>query len=286
MGGFTRGIRTLGVGLAAVLIVAPAMVLSPAAADAAPDPSYHLSGTVTVLPGTTAIDSVSVTVSDASTGNPVASALTGSDGYYSTTVQAGTYILQFTPPGGSAFKPATTQPTTVNADTTVDVGLVHVGLERLAGTITDLAGKPVSGLHLEFSNSSTAESTSTDSSGAYQVSLPDGTYNVAFEGSGNGGDLPGGYDETGSGFVVSGDVTANYTLAADPLDVTVLGPDGTPVVGASVRDRQRLRHRRVGIAVRHHLRQRGQRRPGEHRQFRHRPPVAVRRAPACRDRSR
>src|SRR5512146_848593 len=114
MGGFTRGIRTLGVALAAVLIVAPAMVLSPAAADAAPDPSYNLSGTVTVLPGTTPIDSVSVTVSDASTGTPVATALTGSDGYYSTTVQAGTYILQFTPPAGSAFKPATTQPTTVN----------------------------------------------------------------------------------------------------------------------------------------------------------------------------
>ncbi len=234
MSRFIRGIRTLGVTLAAVLILALALVLSPAAADADPGTLYNLSGTVTVLPGTTPIDGVSVTVSDASTGNPVASALTGSDGFYSTTVQAGTYILQFTPPVVSAFKPATTQPTTVNADTTVDIGLVHVGLERLAGTITDLAGNPVSGLHLEFSNSSTAESTSTDSSGAYQVSLPDGTYNVDFDGSGNGDDLPGGYDETGSGLVVSGDVTANYTLAADPLDVTVLGPDGTPVVGASV----------------------------------------------------
>ena len=138
------------------------------------------------------------------------------------------------PPAGSGLAEAIVPvPDTINGETPVTVHLQPTA--TLAGTITDLAGKPVSGLHLEFSNSSTAESTSTDSSGAYQVSLPDGTYNVAFEGSGNGGDLPGGYDETGSGFVVSGDVTANYTLAADPLDVTVLGPDGAPVVGASVR---------------------------------------------------
>ena len=142
---FIWSIRTLGVSLAAVLIVTPAMVLSSAAAQADPDPSYNLSGTVTVLPGTTPVDSVSVTVSDASTGTQVATALTGSDGYYSTTVPAGTYILQFTPPVASAFKSATTQPTTVNADTTVDIGLVHVGLERLSGTITDAGGIPCPG---------------------------------------------------------------------------------------------------------------------------------------------
>jgi MBG domain-containing protein/carboxypeptidase family protein/centrosomal CEP192-like protein len=229
-----RGIRTLGLALAAVLIVVPAMVLSPAAARA--DTTYHLSGTVTVLPGTTTIPGVSVTVSVASSGSPLASATTDQMGFYSVDVPADTYILEFTPPLGSAFKPATTQPTTVNADTTVDIGLVHTGLERLSGTITDAGGNPAAGLTLELSNSATTESSTTNAHGDYQIAVPDGTYDVTVVQSGGAtGDLPNSFlDENGGGLVVSGDMTANYTLAADPVDVIVLGPDGTPVAGAAV----------------------------------------------------
>ena len=92
----------------------------------------------------------------------------------------------------------------------------------------------MSGLSLRLYNSSTSESTTTDGSGAYQLAVPDGTYDLSASSESGSGDLPGAFLGYGTGLVVSGDVTANYTLAADPVDVTVLGPDGAPVVGAVV----------------------------------------------------
>jgi hypothetical protein len=139
------------------------------------------------------------------------------------------------PPSGSGLAEAIVPvPATINGNTPVAVQLQATA--TLSGTITDGAGNPVSGMFLDLRNSATEEQVTTGGNGAYQVAVPDGTYIVEASASQSvAPDLPhNGFNLTGGGLAVSGDVTANYTLAADPVNVTVLGPDGAPVTGVRV----------------------------------------------------
>ena len=238
-----REILAIAIAIAACSLLAlttpPARAASPCdlcafgPADAA---THMLSGTVTSLPGASPLADVTVEVNDASTHVLVASAITGADGRYSTTVPTGTYTLHAIPPSGSPFREATTDAIDVEAATTIDIGLVRPGVNAVQGTVVDRDGTPVAGLRLELSSASHFALVWTDDQGRYAAALPDGAYSVYGRVSEYSGlyNLPD-YTSFFGSLVVAGDVSRSEVLRSNVVAVLVVDSQGDPLPGATVK---------------------------------------------------
>jgi protocatechuate 3,4-dioxygenase beta subunit len=114
------------------------------------------------------------------------SGTTGSDGAYQLNLLPGTYAVQFQLPNGltqyahERIDPARADPITITA------GAVTVDNEKVAptgvvsGHLVDQAGNPVAGASVELSNDIQEALSTTDESGAYQMTAFTGTYRLSF----------------------------------------------------------------------------------------------------------
>lgn len=104
------------------------------------------------------------------------------EGRFFVDVLAGTYDMTVTAPYEDVLSPVSVA--SVDAADDVDVGLVRLGDPvRLRGLVFDTAGVPVPGVVVTATQDGYdgfVYSASTDASGAYDVSVPDGAYTVGF----------------------------------------------------------------------------------------------------------
>ena len=146
---------------------------------------FKLSGTVT---GAQLVASV---VAQNSTGGQFAAAYSVMTSRYLVVVPAGSYTLRvcYVPQTGSSQSSSSisfADPTAVqvNADTTRNITIPALTLNRVSGTVSGVAQLPTnSGLALNFS---TADGTSggtavVSGTGAYEILLPNGTYTVSLQ---------------------------------------------------------------------------------------------------------
>jgi hypothetical protein len=108
---------------------------------------------------------------------------------------------------------------------------------QVNGTIKDTKGNPVSGLDISFGNTWTTTATS----GAYAMNLPNGTksdFSLRYSNGESSGPLfatsfsP---LDSSSAITVNGTVTKNFALPFETTTVKVVDSSGAPVVGANVR---------------------------------------------------
>ncbi len=194
-------------------------------------------------------------------------ATTHADGTYSVAVLPGTYTVAFqdheTYPwtfysaGGATLDGAAA---TVLTLTGADIGGINVALSgppaygSITGTVITSGGSTRPGIFVDAcSTAAPAEcyGATTDASGRYKVSLPAGTYTVAFDDPANaepsGFHCSGGLADCPGGFTASLADAASVTVAGSTvggIDVrlpvghlvkgTVTGPDGAPLAGIVV----------------------------------------------------
>lgn len=157
-------------------------------------------------------------VTNQSNGNPVSGArvrntagaqqvLTSGTGSYSLPLQNGTYSIEY-----SAFGYNTQ---TINGlvvttgDTTIqNVALVPSPTGTVSGIVTDCFGSPAVGATVTILNTPVAPAT-TNGSGFYSITLPQGTYDIRATGAGCG-------SQTVTGVVIGVSTTQNFTLPSDP----------------------------------------------------------------------
>ena len=130
------------------------------------------------------------------------------------------------------FTPGTTAIATVT--------LTIPDLVSLSGVVSYADGSPAAGLSLQIGSNDTGVTltSSTDSSGAYSVTVPEGTlYNVTFRRSGSGfaANVPSSFEGWVAELEVSGNTTVDITLpAATPTRFKVVDAAGAPLAGARV----------------------------------------------------
>ena len=176
--------------------------------------SFSLACSQSILAG---YGTLTGTVRDASN-NPLAgvavkntaglqSVVTNASGVYTMMLPAGTYAIEYS-------KYAYTTQTisgigiVVNNTTTQNVILQTAPTGIVSGIVTSCAGGPAVGATVEILNASVTPAT-TDGSGYYSITLPQGTYNMKASGSGCG-------SQTVNGVIVGATATQNFTLPADP----------------------------------------------------------------------
>ena len=163
--------------------------------DAAMQPGAELEGTVTDVSTGSPLASALVTVYDTG-GNYVAGASTGPDGSYTVaSLSSGSYRLQFTA-GGHIAQYYNNQPTLASADAiALSAAQVKTGISAalqngggISGTVTDSgsqAAVPGASVYAYDSSGAYAGSGVTGSDGSYTISgLPTGPYRVEFSDSG------------------------------------------------------------------------------------------------------
>jgi hypothetical protein len=145
--------------------------------------AYTLSGII--YGGSNPMPSATVNLYDASNGTQLQSTTTNSSGFYSFTVDNGTYNLLIVPPTGSGFDQAMVNGIPVNGDhVTQNVVLIQPAV-TLSGVVRLPSGTPVGNVRVwireQISNTTVGQMT-TGSDGAYIFSLAGGTYSIYVQG--------------------------------------------------------------------------------------------------------
>lgn len=172
-------------------------------------------------------------------GAAVATAITGPDGgYFFLLTGGGTFDLAVAGAGG--FPVATGVPVPAGRTVTVDFAagttdrtLALSPLATVGGRVTDAAGRPVRGAVVvldEVGGGEASALTLSDGEGAYSFAVsPAGTYTLSA--------FADGLEAAVAVLTVAGDTARDLTLSASAVAVTgaATGPDGGPLVGATVR---------------------------------------------------
>jgi len=141
--------------------------------------AYTLSGII--YGGSNPMLNATVNLYDASTGNQLQSTVTNSSGFYSFTVDNGTYNLLLIPPSGSGYGDAVVNGIPVNgADVTQNVVLIQQAY-ILSGVVRAPDGTPVSNINVEARDQSSdvvVGFNRSDASGNYSIPLAAGTYHI------------------------------------------------------------------------------------------------------------
>jgi hypothetical protein len=219
-----------------LLVVAMVLMLVTASSAAA----ATLGGTVTgqVSKGETkALPGVDVTAFEAGSGKALASIATDEDGKYVLEVPSGEYDIRFDPGSGS-YEAITIHKVEVNEARTLNVLLASAGLVHLTGTLRDASGKAISGAPLVLQSGDPPSAHSeTAADGSYSFAVAPGTYFLqAFVPKDGPPGLPVDWAVQTDEFELSGDETRDLELPApSTLTIEVLGKEGAPVSGATVR---------------------------------------------------
>ncbi|GAB4456799.1 MAG: hypothetical protein Kow0031_37870 [Anaerolineae bacterium] len=147
--------------------------------------SYTLSGQVTDQ-SSAAVANALVEVINPASGTTVYSTTTNAGGSYALTVDAGTYDVKVTPPGGSGFGESTVLAQNITADTTLDVVLVPAGNITLTGRVLDGEGVGLGNERVQATpaGGGTTLYSTTDISGTYTFAMAPGNYNLIVESNG------------------------------------------------------------------------------------------------------
>src|SRR5258705_282928 len=139
--------------------------------------TYQLSGTVRNQSGVS-FSGATVEVIIQGAGTVIASTTTDSNGYYTLSVNGGTYNVRVTPPTG--FQTSIALNRVINSDTVLDFVLVPSGVTTLSGRILDRLGNGLAGQNLNLSpaGGGSAIYTTTDGSGAYSYQVAPGSYSL------------------------------------------------------------------------------------------------------------
>lgn len=165
----------------------------------------------------------------------VTQATTGPSGGYSIEIGPGTYNLVVSQ-NGYVTKTKTGISVSDGGTTTTDVGLTPAS--TITGTVTNESGSALSSMSViayDQDAGSAADSTTTDGSGDFTLSVGAGTYDViAFD---NGGTYKDAFNvgvsvETGE--TVTADVTMSEMPPTGTIEGTVTDPNGNPVSSATV----------------------------------------------------
>jgi hypothetical protein len=159
----------------------------------------------------------------------VSSTVSGGDGSFTLPVTWGTYNLVVSAAGYDGVR----LPVIVHTNVTGFVVSLTTRLFLVSGTVRDsTTGSPIAAATISENGSVL---TTTDASGTYSLSLPNGTYDLVAEGSGSGGVS---YSPLGFPVLVAGgSVVHNVSLAeatARLSGVVVDASSGLPIPGASV----------------------------------------------------
>ncbi len=220
-------------GLGVMLLAFALMAVSASAAQA-----YTVSGTVTAQATGSGIAEAAVTVTEATTGIEVASAITNFAGNYSLEVPAGTYDISFTPPVGSGFTSTEDRGEAVLANRTIDVELAPLsGSVTFSGVLFGEGGVRLPGVAIVLEASGSAASVArTASDGSFSVTVAPGTYSMVLEdGSLSVGNAaPGNFVFSTQPVTISGNLHEDLTLPVHMLTVRALEANGNPVSGVSI----------------------------------------------------
>ena len=216
----------VGVAAAATLILVLAMAGPAAAATAT------LSGRVTDGIGNP-LGGSTIAVDTAGTTSQVAATTTGLDGSYSVSVEADSYDVHVTPPAASGFNPATFADFAISGETALDVVLTNAATATFKGVLQTSRGEPVSA-EVYLNSESQSYRTLTDSSGAFSLAVPTGSYTLRLRPWGPG---PIGLAwDISAPITISGDLTQNLTIPVVLVTAQVRDPSGNPVGSTAIRD--------------------------------------------------
>ena len=142
--------------------------------------AYTLSGII--YGGSNPMPNAAVNLYDAATGTQLQTTVTNSNGFYSFTVDNGTYNLLIVPPSGTGFDEAVVNGIVVNGtDVTQNVVLIQQAI-ILSGVVRAPNGTPVSNILVEVREQASeivVGSQITDTSGVYSIGLAAGTYKIS-----------------------------------------------------------------------------------------------------------
>ena len=195
---------------------------------------YQLSGTVKNQ-ASVPFAGATVEVVNPSNGTVVASTTTDSTGYYTLSVDAGTYSVRVTPPAGSGFQTSIALNRVISGNTILDFVLVPSGSGvTLSGRILDRFGNGQAGqnLYLYPGGNSSPLYTTTDSTGAYSYQVAPGDYRLTayfYDYAGANSTSPRYYDFGTSIFTLSANTIADITLPTYRVSVHVQDPAGNAV---------------------------------------------------------
>ncbi|WP_338694866.1 S8 family serine peptidase [Streptomyces sp. Q6] len=146
-----------------------------ASVDAAPHTAVHVSGTVTDKDTGKALNNITVTASNATTGTRTAT--TGTDGSYRLTLPPGTYDFTLT---GYGYQPKTLSGVelTTGSPLTQDVALSAAPSHAVTGTVLDVTGKALAGATIEL-NGTPLQAVTSGSDGTFTLpKVAEGTYSL------------------------------------------------------------------------------------------------------------
>jgi len=212
------------------------MAAAPAQADCV-GMCATISGTVSAQGGSTAqLGGTEITVTDSSSGVPVASTTTAANGSYSVTVPPGTYDLSFRPPAGSGFGNFVARNQVIAGDRTINVTMVPASVGAIAGVVRGNGGVALRAMTVQLSSPGGAGtvSTTTASDGSYSLTAEPGTYTLVLSGSRQPG-VPASVMASSVQFQaplsLQGSTTQDLTLPVHALTVQTLGASGNPIAG-------------------------------------------------------
>jgi hypothetical protein len=132
---------------------------------------------------------------------------TDATGFYSLPISAGTYSIQYSK-FGYISNTQTNVVVVQNQITTRNVNLSTAPQGTVSGIVTSCLGGPAVGATVTVLNTPVTPAT-TNASGFYTITLPQGTYDMSASGSGCG-------VQTVTGVVIGATATQNFTLPIDP----------------------------------------------------------------------
>lgn len=175
--------------------------------------------------------------------DPMTTLVAGSDstdatGYYTLSIQTGTYDIHVTPPAGSGFQPAESPGQVILADTVLNFVLVPSGIAALSGQVLDALGSPVANQYLNLYPAGGGSSTTrvTDALGNYTFQVAPGDYQISMGGANYEPTAAPRYYSmyTPSPFSLTQSITMNISLPARRVSVHVQDPGGMPVSGVGI----------------------------------------------------
>jgi hypothetical protein len=225
-----KGIVGAVITLLQVFILAIIISLTHSGVQAKADSGIQVTGTVVNSNGV-GVSGVSVYATEPGTSTvdfgPVT---TDSAGTYDLTVAAGTYDFHFDPANdGSNLLPIVKSNVTVLADQTINIQFAPA-IFTLSGTYTDENGNPIVGARIYLSDSPNEDTpyATTDSSGNYSLSVPEGVYPVEVQYL-TGNDWVFTQQISGNVDLSSGNATQNYQVDLVPVTINTNDTDGNPV---------------------------------------------------------